>query len=424
MIHARCIPTELLLERRSPALSHAERLRVEGHLAECERCRQDHTTMLGVVQLVDERVEASLKANVQERAIARAMLGARDGERAVPGELVALEARGNRWVWGLAGAAAIALFAVGFTRSWRGASAPQAALVQAPAADRVVAGWLSVAGQRLASGAAVPTHRELAPSETLRVSLAHAQLSVTGAQSLSWSPEDRAVMLRGGVADVSVDPTLHQSFRVETPLFSVNVVGTEFRVVPDGVSVTRGRVRVLSPSGERWADLGPGQRWSYTPPARAELTAAEASAAPGEPTAMSPAPNANSATSGLTAAELLARARHRVASGNARGALADLDAVLAARSARSQQAEALTLKGDCALVQGDARGAVRQYLDVSRRFSGSRAAETALFAAARTEADAGDKAQAKRLLASYQQRYPSGQFSGEVAARLRILEGK
>ncbi len=125
-----------------------------------------------------------------------------------------------------------------------------------------------------------------------------------------------------------------------------------------------------------------------------------------------------------SATELLARARHRLASGDARAALADLDAVLAAGGSRGQQAEAYMLKGDCALVQGDSKAAVRQYLDVSRRFSGLRAAETALFAAARVESNSGNKAAAKKLLLAYSERYPNGQFKSEVGARLRIIEAQ
>jgi len=98
--------------------------------------------------------------------------------------------------------------------------------------------------------------------------------------------------------------------------------------------------------------------------------------------------------------------------------------VLASGGTRGQQAEAYMLKGDCALVQGDSKSAVRQYLDVSRRFSGLRAAETALFAAARVESNSGNQAAAKKLLLTYSERYPGGQFKSEVGARLRILEAQ
>ncbi len=430
MIHARCIPTELLLERQSPSLSHAERLRVETHLAECERCRREHGAMIGLLALVEQKVESSVKTNIQERAIARAMLRSREQQTSTAEAAPAGFGLARPWAWGLVAMAAILVVGGFFLRGWSARHAA-AQLVQA-SEDRVTLGSLALAGKQLAAGDPIPAHRELHPAGPFAVSLAHAKLSVRGADSMTWSPENRVVSLRGGVADVSVDPNQHRSFQIVTPRFSVNVIGTEFQVAYDHVTVTRGRVRVSSPSGQPWAELGPGQSWSYVAPATgSEVT----QAAPAGDPALEPAdvpvgnrgasaPDVKPPSSALSTAELLARARHRLAAGEPRAALTDLDAVLAAGGSRGQQAEAYTLKADCALVQGDARAAVRQYLDVSRRFSGLRAAETALFAAARIEANGGNKASAKKLLLAYRERYPAGQFRSDVDARLRILEAQ
>ncbi len=429
MIHARCIPTELLLERKAPSLSHAERLRVETHLAECARCRREHGAMLGLLALVEQKLESSVKSNVQERAIARAMLRSREQSSVIDQVAPAGFRLARPWAWGLAAATLATLLVVG--SFLRGGSAARLGTAQVGqlSGDRVVVGSLSIAGKQLAVDDPIPAHRELHPEGALTVSLAHAKVSVRDVASMTWSPEDRVVSLRGGVADVSVDPSRHQSFRVVTPHFLVNVIGTEFRIASEHVTVTRGRVRVSSPSGQLWAELGPGQSWSYVAPADGgELAQAAPAVQPTEPVEV-PAGNRSSAdtkspSAVSSATELLARARHRLAAGDTRAALIDLDAALAAGGSRGQQAEASTLKADCALVQGDARAAVRQYLDVSRRFSGLRAAETALFAAARTEANGGNKASAKKLLLMYREQYPAGQFRNDVDARLRILEAQ
>ncbi len=430
MIHARCLPTELLLERSAPALSHAERLRVEAHLLECERCRCDHGAMLDLLELVQDRVESVVKPSVHERAISRALLRSREENH----EGAADVPRSARWSrtpamkWALAAATLSMLLALGLGGRWRFA-APSAPV--AVAGDHLVSGALSLNGSALRSGAGIPAGRELEVNGPFVVELAHAHLSVQAADSLMWSPAERAVTLRGGVVDVSVDPSRQQSFRVVTPHFMVDVLGTEFRVALDSVAVTRGRVRVLSTGGLPLTELGPGQSWSYTAPVDT-TPVGKAAATRLEPDVTGPTGSVGKPQSGkaaapvatVPAAELLAQARHRLAGGDAKGAVALVDAVLRGGASRAQQAEAFMLKGDCALVQGDAGSAARQYLDVSKRFAGSPTAETALFAAARIESNRGNQAAAGELLRTYLERYPSGQFASDVKARLRILEAR
>ena len=275
MIHARCIPTELLLERRAPSLSHAERLRLETHLAECERCRRDHGAMVELLALVQEKVESVVKPSVHERAIARAMSRSRAGSEAGK---VARHSSEPRFrpaampTFGLAAAAFVALIAVGL--SFRTPGAAVESTRSSTVADRVVSGVLSWGDAQLAAGDAVPADRELRPSGAFAVNLAHARLSVKSAESIKWSPNQRVVSLRGAIADVSVDPSRRQAFRVVTPNFSVDVIGTEFRVALDTVSVTEGRVRVLSASGKLLAELGPNQSFTFAPEAEAAPAAA------------------------------------------------------------------------------------------------------------------------------------------------------
>jgi TolA-binding protein/anti-sigma factor RsiW len=417
-----------LLERKSPPLTHAERLRVEAHLAECDDCRREHAAMTTLTGLVEQRVESAAKSSVQDRAIARALLKAGSPQTREVAEAGRVgSGAGARLAWGFALAAAVALLAFGWSRlGGETAPVPQ----HAAAVDQVKAGLLLVEGKPLTAGERVPADRELQTPGAFEVSLAHASLKVQQAQSLRWDAAQRTVELPSAIVDVEVDPAVHQSFRVVTSNFLVDVLGTSFRVERNTVSVVRGRVRVLSLGQQTLAELGPGQSWTFrTPEAAGEAAEASSPAPAGEPSgARKPSAPVDSAALGsdrsdaLPVAERLARARSRLASGDVRGARADLEQVLAGGGSRAQQAEAQMLKAECSLVEGDRSGAVRQYLDVKQRFAGTRVAETALFAAARVESNRGAKAAAKQLLLEYQARYPKGQFRSDVDARLKMLE--
>ena len=436
MIHVRCLSTELLLERIAPAPSHGERLRVEAHLLQCTRCHRDHRGMLKVVGLIHDRIENVVKPQVQARAIARALLRSRDavgsGVLALPGAV--RFGLGPKMEWRLAIATACVVLVAGSGLQLRLERGEAASLLTA---SHLVSGALAVNGSALGPGDAIPTQQELASKGSFVVDLAHARLSAEHVDSFRWSAAERAVTMRGAVVNVSVDPSRHQSFRVITPHFMVDVLGTQFKVALDTVAVTRGRVRVLSAAGAPLAELGPGQVWSYVAPASALAALDTARGGPESVVVATDAAElgsvANSAPDTIPAVdaaaappvgELLLRARHRLASGDAQGAAVDLDAALRGGASRSQQAEAYMLKGDCALVQRDSRSAVRQYLDVSRRFAASPMAETALFAAARVEWNSGSNEAARGLLHNYRVRYPTGLFKSEVDARLRILESQ
>jgi hypothetical protein len=421
MIHARCLSTELLLERKTPALSHAERLKVEEHLAECERCRRDHRAMVELMKLADDRVTAAMRSGAQERAISRALARSPvHGGRHRVGEL-GRSRSALRVTLALAAAFAVALLATSLLRNRTRHLEPSLAMQGTAPTDRIVSGDVVLGAARLEVGAAVPPDTELLPRGAFGVQLAHARLSVTTAGAFRWTPATRTVALRDAIVDVSVDPEVHRSFRIVTPHFLVDVVGTVFRVDRDTVGVTRGRVRVLAPQTEELlAELGPGGSWSYHEPVPS--VPADVTSSPFEP------PTASSSrgetTAQLSGAELLVRARHRLAEGDARGARADVVLALSSRLNTAEQAEAHMLQGDCALVGGDPATAVRRYLDVSRRFGGLKAGETALFAAARVESNAGHRASARDLLETYLRRYPTGQFRSDAEDRLRLLGPK
>jgi len=91
------------------------------------------------------------------------------------------------------------------------------------------------------------------------------------------------------------------------------------------------------------------------------------------------------------------------------------------RLSAAERAEALSLRADCALVEGDLAAAASGYLQVAERFARLPAGENALFAAGRLEAERGAHAAARKLLARYLEQYPHGRFVKEASARLRSL---
>jgi TolA-binding protein len=113
-----------------------------------------------------------------------------------------------------------------------------------------------------------------------------------------------------------------------------------------------------------------------------------------------------------------------LASGDAKQARARIHRAIALRPEPSLEAEANALLAECALVEGDRKEAARIYEEVSRRYDKRPAAETALFAAARTAQEGGDRARARELLARYIQRYPQGRFVKEAQRRLGQLKGE
>ena len=91
------------------------------------------------------------------------------------------------------------------------------------------------------------------------------------------------------------------------------------------------------------------------------------------------------------------------------------------RGSRANAAEAHTILAECAQMAGQPRAAVERYLLVARRYSNLPAGETALFAAARIEANAGHLQAARDLFERYLERYPDGTLRAEAERRLRAI---
>ena len=123
-----------------------------------------------------------------------------------------------------------------------------------------------------------------------------------------------------------------------------------------------------------------------------------------------------------SASHWLSSARSHLAAGNVAPARSDIDRALEVASARPDKAEAFSLRAECALVAGNRLEAARRYLEVARRYRDLDAGETALFAAARLEANAGQVVSARTHLRQYLSQYPDGRFRDEATQRLELLE--
>jgi hypothetical protein len=207
---------------------------------------------------------------------------------------------------------------------------------------------------------------------------------------------------------------------VGTARFDVKVLGTRFEVTLDRVSVEHGHVLVVAPDNSLLADLHGGESYAYAPPSAAASAHARSvrETARGAKTA---ARRSDAAAPRADAAALIDRARGELGGKQVGAARATIDSALALSPEPRLRAEALTLRAECALVDGDQGAAVEAYLRVARAFSELPAGENALYAAARLEAERQRSAAAAQLLERYLDRYPQGRFEREARARLRAL---
>jgi ferric-dicitrate binding protein FerR (iron transport regulator) len=373
----RCATARRLVDQRSSGLSEADRLRVEDHLAACEHCHVD-AQLLGRLGKISERAAVELPVAARERSIERSLrTPTREIERVPPHSV---------WKWPLLAAAATAMV--------------------------LAVGWW-----RLRPRDSLPPNVATTIEQPQTLRLAHAQVMAAPKSQLEWQPQQATVVLTAGAVDVAVDPAPHHPFRVRTPRFTVDVVGTEFHVDLDGVRVSHGRVRVndttLVAAGESWSV--PAAAAVVPPPAAEPEPAVEP-----EPAA-EPEPVAPRKPHGPSAARLLVLARAHLAAHDLAKADRDIAQALAAHPSRAEQAEAASLRAERAQVAGDFDRAARLYIETAARFSDLRAGENALFAAARVELKAKRNARAAELLREYLRRYPSGGFRAEAKTRLESL---
>lgn len=400
MIRVACLQAGGWLAGRRAGLSESIALRLEEHLAHCAACSAEALLLDGLREISDAGA-APLPAGARQRAVLHALAQARQ-----PRQLMAAQ-RG--WLMPSAFGALSAVALVVLAMALHAGS---------PMGDRVLSGELESAGRTLQGGATLAADARLQTRGGARVALAHAKIDLAQDTLARWDARTRLVQLERGRLAADVDPTLHQSFGVVTEQFSVHVLGTNFEVTLEQVKVSRGRVEVVSPQGQRLALLNAGETW-HLPAQVASKPMPPAPTTEPEPVAhvvpevVAPRPSM------LDVDAQLERARQALGQREIARAEKLVGQVMGAPLSAKQRAEAMTLQAECALVAGDQRAAEAAYARVARRFAALPAGENAAFAAARISADRSSD----RGLVRYLARYPHGRFVKEANARLRELRG-
>jgi hypothetical protein len=291
---------------------------------------------------------------------------------------------------------------------------------------RVLAGSVELAGMMQGKGAELPSQRSVYAQTGAELALGHARVSLRPQTRVRWNAAAQTLSLEAGSVLAEVDPNKHQRFSVQTPHFSAVVLGTRFEVTLEGVRVEQGKVQVVGGDGRVLAlGLLAGESFTLAEPTTLAMheTGLEHAAR-----ATKSAPSAQSAAHAaggpkLDAIGWLQRARSGLAARDPRTARRAVDAALALRPAHAVRAEALSLRAECSIVDGDVGAAVRQYLQVAEGFGRLPAAQNALFAAAKLEAERGRRTRAAELFARYLARYPHGSLADDAARRLGALGG-
>jgi TolA-binding protein len=258
---------------------------------------------------------------------------------------------------------------------------------------------------------------------------------------VAWTPAERTLTLANGAVTVDVAHQAGRRFRVRTPRFIVEVMGTRFTVELSGVRTQRGLVRILRPDGTQIARVEAGQTWRDDPVAERASASLVATPQPAEaPSAgaagtlrakavvgVAGAAGAFAARAPMTATPAvkpstvnrLAEARHLLSRGDA--ASARRLAATLFRQRGDLAVEARVLFAESFLVEGRYADAVDAYRVVARDFPRSEQAETSLFTVAQLEGEHGRPADTRAALRAYVSRYPHGRFAREVGDRLSRL---
>lgn len=395
MLRSSCQEIADSMGRDSEQLSEAARLRFEQHLQECEDCRRDLAASRGTRALLTSGSPV-LSESARERALSRALARAEEGALTAPKR----PARG----WVLGGVAACA--AAAGLALWLGTPASQTSThvaredrpaprvepsEAAPANVPAEAAWIDVA-------------------EPQTLQLAHARVNAEPGARLKFDQAQSILTLAEGRLEVQVDPTPGLPFQVHTQRFRVQVLGTQFSVTPEQVSVREGHVQVSDHEGRILArDLAAGASFS--------LHAANATEA-AQKQAQDALVRKPSASSARESALVLSRVRKTMAQGQIEDARALLGSLNEGELSRAQRAESATLRAELSLLEQKPGRALEQYEELGRRFRDLPAGENAAFAAAQLAARHAP-AREQALLEAYLSRYPKGRFVDEVTAKLR-----
>ncbi|MSP63784.1 MAG: tetratricopeptide repeat protein [Myxococcales bacterium] len=398
--------------------SEATRLALEAHLDRCDACCRERARWSLVNALVE--YEPPTLGSAARRRIADRLVAA---PRSAP--LRVLPGR-NRYVYyagALAAAAALLLLVGRGLRKPQGesgtATAMRAPLPEAADGTRLCADH---PGQLQFGGADVAYR----PGTALVV------------RSLA-----RTLVLERGEVEVEVHPAAGRRFRVTTPHFQVEVIGTKFVVAPSGMRTLRGKVRILDlqehelavvPAGGSWSPPGGASEEELAscvpaappPPAVAPSVAPSAApppvAAAPPPVAAAPLPVAVAPqAAGPVAGALIGQARSALSDGDLPHARGLLRRALATRPSQRERASIQLLQADGLLTESRYDQAVNAYRSAARAFPDLPEGEAASFAVGQVLAEHQRAAEAESALRDYVARYPRGRFLREARERLSEL---
>jgi hypothetical protein len=287
--------------------------------------------------------------------------------------------------------------------------------------DRIVAGDVELVGL---DGPEIPEGATMRATRGGRALLGSVSLELAGDTQVIWRARAQAVELGRGQVTVDVTPRKGRHFRVVTPRFVVEVIGTRFAVDLAGVRTERGTVHVNGPDGALLAILTAGQRWQLDAPPSLPMNVRSEHSSPSTPVApVAPAPLALAAASKAANApstvDRLLRARRALTEGNADQARALL--VPLYRGPRNIAVEARAIAAESYLVEGRYGDAIESYGVVVQDFQGTAQAESALYAIAQLQIESSRRDEAVQTLRRYLSRYPNGRFVKEARERLNKL---
>lgn len=380
----RCQKFEELIDKRAAGLSEGERLTLEEHLSACPSCVQTLRAMEQVTQLL-RSAQPSLSDNARERALSRALGNAHEPRKLHTARLP------GAWLQPVAIAAAALLVVVSGVYLSRDTAQPVASTLVKPTVQQ------PQPAQTVSKPAAEDAW--VVAQNTEQRTFGHARVQLSAGTRLRFDAASSTLALADGKVDVDVDASVGKRFIVQTELFRVEVLGTQFSVTRDQVQVQHGKVRVVDLTGQLLAPaLTAGEQYRY-----------------GQPQAKAERPT-------VSAQALLSRARAALGQAelsNARALLREAKPLL---RGKREQAEALTLEAECALLDRDKQTARKRYEQVAKRFAELPAGENAAFAAAQLAKSANDLAGARKLFTAYVARYPKGRFAREAEAHLSALK--
>jgi hypothetical protein len=380
--------------------SDAVRLEVESHLEDCPACQVERAR-LGLLGVLKDQPPARLGEAAEHRILSRLAAG-RAPHLTGRGAVARWEPRGLRLTFAAAAVSIAALILALRLDAFHGApSGP-------------------VEGERIQA------------TRPGTISFGGAKIVYEAGTALTAHPVERHLSLSRGEIDVDVTEGLPGRFRVTTPGFIVEVLGTRFVVTPTSVHTLRGHVRILDLRERELVVLHAGESWN--PPRAVRTTAGagdDAAAGVAPPTAVPavalpavPAPGRMRAVVPRqpSLSELLSRTRAALADGDSGKARAVIEH---ARDRSLSEADAATfelLEADAWLVGGSPEEAISAYRRLFRRRPGAPEGEMAAFAVGQLLTERGARVEAASALNDYLAHYPQGRFLREARERLAQLQ--